>query len=418
MWVVDMRYTASMKWAVGKLFVTSAMFALAVFTCALGQSTRANTAEQFAAEAQAALAAGRYADAEKAFEKLRQLEPGVAEVHANLGLIYFEERKFEEAVPVLRQALKLKPTLTKTDNLLGMSLSELGRYAEALPRLEKCLRRSTDTEIKRMCGLELQRAYTGLKRDRNAVDVALELNRLYPDDPEILYQTGKIYGNFAFLTMWKLAQVAPNSVWRHLAAAEAQESQGSYDQAIQEYREVLRLEPGRSGIHYRIGRTLLSRYWQRHLPDDTAEAQKEFESELQSFPSNANAAYELGELHRRARQADEAEKYFGQAIEHYPDFAEAHLGLAAVLMEKKESEQALVHAQKAVAANPDNEVGWYRLAQIQKTLGNSAEQEKAIAEYRRLHDQFTRQKGFDPAGSAFSSPSEVTKQTADPSSDH
>ena len=333
-------------------------------------------------------------------------------------MIYFKQGKFEDAVHALRQALKLKPTLTKSDNLLGMSLSELGRYEEALPSLRKCFPRSSEPEIKRLCGLELLRSYTGLKRDKNAVDVALELDRFYPEDPEILYQTGKIYGNFAFLTMRKLAEVAPHSLWRHLAAGEAQESQGSYDQAIQEYREVLGLEPGRSGMHYRIGRALLSRYWQRHLPDDTAEAQKEFEWELQLFPSNANAAYELGELHRSARHTDEAEKYFEQALEYYPGFAEAHLGLAAVLVEKKETEQALVHAQKAVAANPENEVGWYRLAQIHKALGNTAEQAKAIAEYRRLHEEAARQKGIEPRGSPFSSPSEVTRQTADPSSDH
>ena len=142
-------------------------------------------------------------------------------MHANLGLIYFEERKFDQAVPALRQAIKLKPSLTKTDNLLSMSLSELGRYGEALPGLEKCFRRSADSETKRMCGLEYLRASTGLKRDSKAVEVAMELNRLYPDDGEILYQTAKIYGNFAFLTMEKLAQVAPTSVWRHLAAAEA-----------------------------------------------------------------------------------------------------------------------------------------------------------------------------------------------------
>jgi hypothetical protein len=70
-------------------------------------------------------------------------------------------------------------------------------------------------------GLELERAYTGLKKDSKAVEVAMELNRLYPGDPEILYQTGKVYGNFAFLTMEKLAQVAPTSAWRHSAAAEA-----------------------------------------------------------------------------------------------------------------------------------------------------------------------------------------------------
>ena len=369
-----------------------------------------DSVEHYAEEGQSALAAGRYADAEKAFEKLRQLEPTMAEVHANLGLIYFQERKFEQAVPTLRQALKLKPALTKTDNLLAMSLSELGRYQEAVPGLEKCLHHSTDTEIKRMCGLELQRAYTGLKKDDKAVEVAMQLNRLFPDDPEILYQTGKIYGNFAFLTMEKLAQVAPTSVWKHLAAAEAHESQGSYDQAIPEYHEVLKLEPQRPGIHYRIGRSLLGRYWQRHSSEDLTAAEKEFEQELQIDSANANSAYELGELRRKANRFDEAQQYFERALQHYPDFPEAQLGLAAVLQAKKLNDQALIHAQRAVAIDPENEVGWYRLAQIQKALGNSAEQEKALAEYRRLHDRSSQQRGLEPVFS----PREVTKQEVEP----
>jgi tetratricopeptide (TPR) repeat protein len=365
--------------------------------------------EQYSAEGQRALAAGNYSAAEQALEKLRDLEPGVAEVHANLGLIYFQQGKFEQAVPALRHALKIKPSLTKSDSLLAMSLSELGHYSEALPGLEKGFHRSSDPEIKRMCGLQLERAYTGLKRDSKAVEVAMELNRLYPDDPEVLYHNGRIFGNFAFLSILKLAQVAPNSVWRHLAAAEAHESQGSYDQAIPEYREVLALDPRRPGIHYRIGRTLLSRSWQRHSPDDPVEAEKEFQQELQVDPSNANAAYELGEMRRKANQIDDAQRYFEQALLHYPDFPEAHMGLTAALLEKNQPEQALVHAQKAVAADPGNEVCWYRLARVQRKLGNAAEQQKAMAEFHRLHDQSTRQKGFDPAGSA----SEVTKQEVD-----
>jgi predicted Zn-dependent protease len=240
--------------------------------------------------------------------------------------------------------------------------------------------------------------------------VAMELNRLYPDDPEILYQTGKVYGNFAFLTMEKLAQVAPGSVWRHLAAAEAHESQGSYSQAIQEYREVLRLEPDRPGIHYRIGRSLMGRFWQRQSQDDVAAAEKEFEEELRSHPDNANAAYELGEMRRKNGQTDEAERYFDQAVQNYPDFAEAQLGLAAVLLDKKLPQQALAHAQRAVTLDPENQVCWYRLAKIQSTLGNVAEQRKALAEYRRLHDIANQQKEAQPVFS----PREVTKQEVDP----
>ena len=371
-----------------------------------------NAVEHYAEQGQRALAEGHYPEAEQAFEKLRTLQPGVAEIHANLGLIYFEERKYDQAVKALRQALKLKPALERSETLLAMSLAESGRFEEALPGLEKGFRRSADPDGKRMCGLELQRAYSSLKRDSKAAEVAMELNRLYPDDPEVLYQTGKIYGNLAFLTMEKLAQVAPTSVWRHLAAAEAHESQGSYGQAIQEYNEVLRLEANRPGVHYRIGRSLMGRYWQRQSADDLSAAQQEFEKELQVDPENANAAYELGEMHRKSKQIDEAQHYFEQALAHYPDFAEAQLGLAAVLMAKNQPAEALPHAQRAAAVDPENEVCWFRLAQIQRGLHNPAEQEKALSEYRRLHDIRNRQKEVEPV----LTPGEVTKQEVEPSS--
>jgi len=374
---------------------------------AMGQES--DSLDRLYRQAQQALTQGRYSEAERLYERLSKLDPGIAEVHANLGLIYFEERKFDQAVPALHQALKLKPGLTRSESLLAMSLSEIGRYSEAVAGLEKCLHRSAETEIKRMCGLELERAYAGLKKDSKAVEVAMELDRLYPDDPEILYQAGKVYGNFAYLTMEKLARVAPTSVWRHLAAAEAHESQGSYGQAIQEYHEVLRLEPDRPAIHYRIGRSLMGRFWQHQSQDDVAAAEKEFEEELRLHPDNANAAYELGEMCRKNKQVEKAQRYFEQALQHYPDFAEAQLGLVAVLLEKNQPAQALPHAQRAVAVDPENEVCWYRLAKIQRSLGNVVEQQKALAEYRRLHDIANQQKEVAPVFS----PLEVTKQEVD-----
>jgi len=173
---------------------------------------------------------------------------------------------------------------------------------------------------------------------------------------------------------------------------------------------VLRLEPNRPGIHYRIGRTLMGRFWQRQSQDDVAAAEKEFEEELSSHPDNANAAYELGEMRRKNKQIDDAQRYFEQALQHYPDFAEAQLGLAEVLLEKNQPEQALLHAQRAVALDAENEVSWYRLAKIQRSLGNVAEQQKALAEYRRLHDIANQKKEVEPVFS----PREVTKQEVDP----
>jgi tetratricopeptide (TPR) repeat protein len=376
---------------------------------AFGQPSGGSATERYAEEGQSALAAGRFEDAQKAYEKLRDLEPGVAEVHANLGLIYFQEGKFDQAEPALREALKLKPGLTKTDSLLAMTLSELGHYHEALPRLEKGFRRSSDPETKRMCGLHLERAYTGLQQHNKAVEVALELDRLYPEDPEVLYHNGRVYGNFAYLTMERLAKVAPNSSWRHQAMAEAYESQGNAI-AIDEYREVLKLDPRRSGIHYRLGRALLTRSQQANSAEDAAEALKEFQKELGLDPSNANAAYEIGETHRKVGQLEEAQKFFEMALKYYPDFEEAHLGVAAVLIAVQRPGEALPHLQKAIAANAEDEVAWYRLAQVQKMLGSETGQQKALAEFRRLHHQLNQQKLIEKVFS----PSEVTKQELDP----
>lgn len=321
-------------------------------------------------------------------------------MYGRLGLIYFQEGKFEQAVPVLRQALKMKPGLPNTDVLLAMSLSELGHYEEALPGLEKGFRRSSDQPLGRMSGLQLLRTYTGLQRDSQAVEAALELDRSFPNDPEVLYHTSRIYANFAYMTLHRLSQVAPNSIWKLQAEAEADESQGNAEQAVREYRRVLALDPQRRGIHYRIGRVLISRA-RTQQADSQVEAIKEFQQELALDPTNANAAYEMGEIYRKAGRLDEAQECFRKALEYYPDFEEAQLGLGGVLLTSGKPDQALPHLQKAVALDANDEVGYYRLSQAYKALGKSGQQQKALAEFQQLRSQ---------AHANVPKPDDVTKQ--------
>jgi len=377
-----------------------------VFTVSASPQTTSQAIDQDAETGNRALQEGRYAAAEQAFEKLRELEPNTAEVRANLGLVYFEEKKFNQAVPELRRALKLKPSLTNSGFILAMSLSELGQFSEAVPGLERGFR-SGNPEMRRMCGLQLERAYTGLKRDSKAVEVALELERLYPNDPEVQYHDGKIFGNFAFLTMQKLWHASPDSVWKHQAEAEALESQGSFEAAIGQYRDVLARDPQRPGIHYRLGRILLARSQKTGAPADTNAAAKEFEEELRLDPANGNAAYELAEINRNAGRFDDAQKYFELALQGHPDFEEAQLGLAATLISEQKPELALPRLEKAISLNRDNEVAWWRMAQVERLLGNAEGQKKALAEFQRLHSQSADQQN---EGRKLFSPNEVTQQ--------
>jgi predicted Zn-dependent protease len=148
---------------------------------------------------------------------------------------------------------------------------------------------------------------------------------------------------------------------------------------------------------------LLARWQRTHVPEDRAEATREFEQELQLDPGDANALYELAEIHRKMNELDQARQLFEAALNYYPDFEEAQVGLATTLMAQHKPELALPHLERAVALDADDEVAWYRLSMADRTLGNTAEQKKALAQFQRVRSQIALQQGM-------STPGEVTKQ--------
>ena len=339
------------------------------------------------AAAQRTLAAGDVDGALRMFEQLSRANPKIAELHATLGAIRFQQGDYRGALKELDEAKRLKPTLPKLDGLIAMSQAELGDFKKALPTLEETFRTAKDEPVKRMSGLQLERAYTVLGRDSDAVKVAVELQRLFPDDPEVLYRNERIFGNFAYLTIQRLAAVAPNSIWQQQAQAEAYESQGSLDAAIAAYRKILTLDPKHRGIHYRIGRCLRERSRYSHYQEDMVSAMAEFQEELKLNPGNANAAYEIGELHRLAGELELAKTSFTAALQIYPDFPEANLGLGTVLAALGQPAQALPYLKVAVANDPNDEASWYRLSQAERSLGHTTEQQAALKEFMRLHNK-------------------------------
>lgn len=358
------------------------------------------------ASAERALAEGRYEDAERLYRDLARKTPGVAEVHAKLGVTLYQEEKYSEAVPELRRAIALKPGLPNLDALLAMSLSELGQHAEALPGLKRAFARGGDLPLRRLVGLHLQRTYMGLGRDADAVGVALELSRQYPDDPEVLYHTGRLFSNYAYLQTMKLQRAAPDSVWLHQAAGEANESQGLWEAAIKEYERVLDAAPSRPGLHFRIGRALLAQAGQAGSDASalSARAREQFELELQRDPTNANAAYELGELQRRAGELDHAAASFEAAVRSDPGFSDALVGLGRTLTALGRANAAVPLLERATTLDPSGDVAFYLLSQAYGAVGNAAGQQRALETFRRLRAQ---KQGQNPA---FGERPDVTKQ--------
>ena len=369
-----------------------------------GNTSKEDAAGQYAAAGQQAMAAGNYAAAQTNFENLAKLEPGIAEIHATLAAIYYKQHEYDLAVREIHAALKLKPGLPKLDSLLGMSLAEEGRFNDALPGLQKGFKQTADPEVRRMCGLQLMRVYSDLNRDSEAVETALALNKFYPDDPEVLYHTGRIYGNIAYVVMEKLHDDAPGSVWMLQAQSEAYESQKDYDSAIDAYTHILSLDARRPGIHYRLGRVYQKRFEETHKAEDRDAAVREYTAELGVDPSNGNAEYELGYIQADLGNLEEARKDYEQVVAHFPDFEEALVGLGGVYLGLEKPELAAAPLDRATRVRPDDQVAWYRLAEAARGTGDKETVQRAMAKFQELRKA-------RPAGAAKpQSTEEVTPQ--------
>jgi tetratricopeptide (TPR) repeat protein len=339
---------------------------------------------RYAEAGQKAMASGHYEEARQNFEQLAKLDPNIAEVHATLVAIYFKLRQYDLSAREVRTAQKLKPSLPRLDSLMGLSLAELNQFDEALPLVEKGFRQTADPEIRRMCGLQLLRAYPGLKRDSDAVETSLALNKLYPDDPEVLYHTGRIYGSFAYTVMTRLKDDAPGSIWTLQAQGELHEAQKEYEEAIFTFNHILELDPRRPGIHYRLGRVYLSRFRDGQKSEDREAAQREFMAELTIDPGNGNASYELASIQTDLGNLDEATKLYEQIVERYPDFEEALVGLGGVYLDSQKPTQALEVLERAIKLNPKDDIAWYRIARADRATGNKEGQQKALATFQEL----------------------------------
>jgi len=378
------------------------------------QATHEDAVEKYSEAGQQALAAGQYDEALTNFEQLVKLEPGIAEVHATLAVIYYKQRRYDAAVREIRTAKKLKPGLPKLDSLLGMSLAEQGHFQEALAGLEKGFQQAADAEVRRMCGLQLLRVYTGLQRDEDAVATALQMNKLFPHDPEVLYHTGRIFGNYTYVVMERLHDEAADSIWMMQAQGEAFESQKDYAASIDAFKRVLTMEPNRPGIHYRMGRVYLRRFQEGYDANDRDAAVEQFQQELAVDPVNGNAAYELAQIDYDLGNFEPAREKFEALLTQHPEFEQAQVGLAGVLLETKLAEQAIPHLKQAIALDAGDEVAWYRLARAARLTGDTAGQQQAMVEYQKLHEikssQRIKKTRQEANAGAISESGEVTPQ--------
>ena len=176
----------------------------------------------------------------------------------------------------------------------AVSLAQSGNCKEALPLLKQAMPHAADKDLKRNVGFAGVRCAMFADQPDVAEDFLRFLNREFPRDPDVLYLSVHTYSDLSTRAAAELATTAPKSPQALELDAEALEAQGKWDEAAKKYRLILQQNPRMPGIHFRLGRLLLSK---PNPPTTVAEeAKKEMQQELEIDPSNAGAEYVLGAL--------------------------------------------------------------------------------------------------------------------------
>jgi tetratricopeptide (TPR) repeat protein len=271
----------------------------------------------------------------------------------------------------------------------GISLGARGHCKEAMPILKKIMPKiHEDKDL--LHDVVMTRAQCGMATDQRDVvaESLIMLAREFPGDAKVLYITTRYYSELANRTAQELMQRAPSSPEAETLVAEAFQSQGKWDDATAQYRKILQQNPNQPGIHYQLGRILLSKPLD---PTVTEEATKEFEAELKINPTSPSAEFMLGDLAWRNQKTDQAIEHFSRAMQFDAGLAEAYLGLGMALNAAEKYSEAIAPLKKYTEMNPSDPAGYYQLATAYARTGNKPEADRLLALQRQMEKNAPRE---------------------------
>jgi tetratricopeptide (TPR) repeat protein len=285
---------------------------------------------------------------------------------------------------VVAQQAKVTPPASRSELSpeKAVASAEQGHCRENISALKRAMASQVPAATRKRAGVVGVRCALATDDRDAALDFLRLLNKQFANDPDVLFIVVHAYSDLSTRTAQDLGRTAPQSLAAHKLNAEALEDQGKWEPAQLEYEEMIRKEPNARGIHFLLGRLLLSR--PDAGPDATQRAKQEFLKELQIDPSNSGAEYILGELARREENWDEGITRFSKAAKLDPNFAEAYLGWGVCLISDKKYQEAIPPLRIAERLTPGNPDVHHALATALVRSGHKEEADKEFAIHRSL----------------------------------
>ena len=244
------------------------------------------------ASAQQAQAKGDFEAATDFYKKAVSFQPKVAELRANLGLMYYQTGQDQQAIASFLQAIRLKPDLFVPNLFLGLDYLKLNRFSEAVAYLRRAaLSRPTDVQAQ----LALGQAYAAVGKTRLAIACYLRSTQADSGNADGWFRLGVAYLEQVEADARVLLARHKDSGYLHALVADTFAEQGAYIQAAEAYKTALATGAFPSGTHAAYGFVLLSQH-------DFPGAEREFNAELASNLGSLMA--KLGLARMKVEQGD------------------------------------------------------------------------------------------------------------------
>jgi len=338
----------------------------------VGTAAAEDSVESLFGQAQAARARGDLATAEQKYLEVIRRAPQFSNAYHNLGIVLFMEKKYEEAVKALGNALRFAPQSEGAHAMLGLAYYQLYELSKAEVELKAALRLNPDDGTAQ---LYLAKAKLQQHDYQAAASILEKLAAKDPSNVEVLYDLSLAHLKLMVADVNRFQHLAPNSYQFHLILAEDAMERADYAEATKEYLQALRVKPDVAGVHYALGNAYKA-------SGKANEAAVEFKKELQLNPNDPLSLWKLGELTLSTDRVQSRE-YLQRAVGIAPDLPQARLAYGRVLVQDGETEKALEQFEWVVKLAPEEDSVHYQLANLYRRMGRDHE---ARVEMRRFQE--------------------------------
>ncbi len=198
------------------------------------------------------------------------------------------------------------------------------------------------------------------------ISLYTRLLELGKTDDKIYFQLGHLYlqkeERINACNAFKLAlKESPNNPYYHNSLAFAYVNLGLYDEAIEHYKEAIRINPDNEWTAI-VCQALASIYFE--IKNNNEIAVSLLETAIALNPNCEEAYVGLGDIYANLDKIDEAMKYYNEALNINPDNPRIYGKCGIAFWEHDYVEEAIIAYNKAIELNPNYDIAYNNLGVI------------------------------------------------------